>query len=122
MNDSSVTHSMTQASSPSQWFLYLLRCQDGSLYGGISTAPERRCHEHNKIQRRASRYVWARRPAILVWQQPVADKSTALKLEYRLKRLPKAKKEQLLTQPDGWQQLLPALTGASAPSAALTAE
>ncbi|WMC09936.1 GIY-YIG nuclease family protein [Oceanimonas pelagia] len=90
----------------SQWHLYLLRCRDNSLYGGISLEPERRCHEHNQMRSRASRYVWARRPAVLVWHQPVADRATALKLEYRLKRLPRKQKEQLLARPHRWQQWL----------------
>src|SRR5690554_6295916 len=53
------------------WFVYLLRCRDRSLYAGISRDPERRCREHNEHQRLASRYVWSRRPAELVWRLPV---------------------------------------------------
>ncbi|MDP5293776.1 GIY-YIG nuclease family protein [Oceanimonas sp. CHS3-5] len=90
----------------SQWHLYLLRCRDDSLYGGITLEPERRCREHNELKARASRYVWSRRPAVLVWQQAVGDKSTALKLEYRLKRLPRKQKEQLLSRPESWRQWL----------------
>ena len=96
------------------WYLYLMRCRDGSLYGGISLDPERRCLEHNRARSRASRYVWARRPAELVWRQPVTDKVTALKLEYRLKRLPRKQKEQLLAHPEGWRQLLLTDPGAAA--------
>ncbi|ATG75784.1 endonuclease [Zobellella denitrificans] len=88
------------------WFVYLLRCRDHSLYAGISLDPERRCREHNQRQSLASRYVWARRPATLAWQQEVADKSTALKLEYRLKQLTRKQKEQLLQDPEDWRQLL----------------
>ncbi|WP_116475629.1 GIY-YIG nuclease family protein [Zobellella maritima] len=85
------------------WFIYLLRCRDGSLYAGITLDPQRRCREHNRDARRASRYVWSRRPAVLVWQQPLTDKSQALRLERRLKRLPKAHKEALLAAPEHWQ-------------------
>ena len=88
------------------WFLYLLRCADGSLYTGISLDPDRRCKEHNQQRSRASRYVWARRPAQLVWRKAVADHAQALKLEIRLKRLSKLKKEQLLLHDAGWQALL----------------
>lgn len=88
------------------WFVYLLRCRDRSLYAGISRDPERRCREHNEHQRLASRYVWSRRPAELVWRLPVVDKSTALRLEYRLKRLGKQQKEQLLLDAEGWQRWL----------------
>lgn len=88
-----------------QWHIYLLRCVDGSLYAGISLDPERRCLEHNQQRSRASRYVWARRPARLVWQRSVVNQSHALKLEVRLKRLTKAKKEQLLQHDEGWISL-----------------
>ncbi|WP_445400824.1 GIY-YIG nuclease family protein [Zobellella sp. An-6] len=88
------------------WFVYLLRCRDHSLYAGITLDPERRCREHNRQRSQASRYVWARRPAMLAWQLAVADKNTALKLEYRLKRLTRKQKEQLLQDPEGWRQLL----------------
>ena len=92
--------------STKQWHVYLVRCADGSLYAGISLAPERRCIEHNQQRSRASRYVWARRPAYLVWQRAVANHSQALKLEIRLKRLTKTKKEQLLEQDAAWLALL----------------
>lgn len=90
----------------SPWYLYLLRCKDGSLYAGISVAPERRCIEHNQQRSRASRYVWARRPAHIVWQRSVANQSMALKLEVRLKRLNKTRKERLLVEESMWQTLL----------------
>lgn len=88
-----------------EWHVYLLRCNDGSLYTGISVDPERRCIEHNQQASRASRYVWARRPAQLVWQRTVANQSLALQLEYRLKRLTKARKERLLQEDSIWQAL-----------------
>lgn len=94
---------------PKIWQLYLLRCDDGSLYTGISLDPERRCKEHNLQVSRASRYVWARRPAHLVWQRTVANQSQALQLEYRLKRLPKARKERLLQEEHLWFELQAAI-------------
>lgn len=91
--------------SPTQWYLYLLRCHDGSLYTGISLDPRRRCKEHNQQASRASRYVWARRPALLVWQRAVFNHTQALQLEYRLKRLTKARKERLLQEEQLWIEL-----------------
>lgn len=89
-----------------QWHIYLVRCADGSLYAGVSIDPVRRCIEHNQQRSRASRYVWARRPANLVWQRAVANHSQALQLEIKLKRLTKAKKEQLLQLDTNWHTLL----------------
>ena len=89
-----------------QWHIYLMRCADGSLYAGISLDPERRCLEHNQQRSRASRYVWARRPAQLIWQRSVTSQTHALQLEYRLKRLNKAHKERLLQEESLWLALL----------------
>ena len=92
--------------TPAQcWYIYLLRCRDNSLYTGISLDPQRRCQEHDHHAARASRYVWSRRPATLVWQRNVASHSLALKLEYHLKRLSKTAKEALLINEVHWQQL-----------------
>lgn len=96
---------LTPECTPQYWHLYLLRCSDGSLYTGISVDPERRCMEHNQQLSRASRYVWARRPAQLIWQRPVANQTLALQLEYRLKRLTKTRKEQLLQEDKAWLAL-----------------
>ena len=96
-------HAADNPESP--WHLYLLRCRDGSLYAGITLDPERRCKEHNQQASRASRYVWSRRPAELVWQRPVVSQSVALQLEYRLKKLSKVEKERLLQDDHGWLAL-----------------
>jgi predicted GIY-YIG superfamily endonuclease len=42
------------------WYVYLLRCGDGSLYTGVTNDPERRCRQHNAGT--ASRYTRSRRP------------------------------------------------------------
>ncbi len=49
------------------WFVYLLRCADGSLYTGITTNVIRRCEEHNAGT--ASHYTRSRRPVALVYQE-----------------------------------------------------
>ncbi len=105
MNDEHKVNHDTADRPTSSWSLYLLRCRDGSLYAGISLDPVRRCMEHNQQASRASRYVWSRRPAELVWQRTVASQSQALQLEYRLKRLSKAAKERLLQDDSGWMAL-----------------
>lgn len=84
------------ATSP--WYLYLLRCRDGSLYTGISTDVGRRLAEHNGEggSRRGARALRGRRPAHLVFVHPVADRVEASRLEYRIKRLSRADKEALI--------------------------
>jgi putative endonuclease len=86
------------ANSP--WFVYLLRCADGSLYAGITTDVARRIAEHNS-GRDGARYTRARRPVQLAWQQPVNSRSEASRCEYLLRRLSKAQKEALVAAGSG---------------------
>jgi putative endonuclease len=71
-------------------FVYLLRCRDGSLYCGWTTDPERRLRQHQAGT--ASRYTRRRLPVEMVWTAPAADRSAALREEYRIKRLTRAQK------------------------------
>ena len=68
-----------------QWFVYLLRCKDHSLYCGITTDITRRLSEHNS-GKGAKYIVPSPRPVKCVWKQEVGEKSDALKLEYWIKQ------------------------------------
>jgi putative endonuclease len=83
---------MTQHNS---WTVYFLRCNDNSLYTGITTDIERRLHQHNNTKLGA-KYTRARRPVKLVYSETAADKSTASKREYELRTLTKKQKEKLV--------------------------
>ena len=76
------------------WFLYLVRCNDGSLYTGISTDVQRRFHDHQ--QNRGARRLRGRGPLQLVYSAAVGDRSQAQRLEHRVKRLSRAEKERLV--------------------------
>ncbi|NRA83313.1 MAG: GIY-YIG nuclease family protein [Gammaproteobacteria bacterium] len=77
------------------WFVYMVRCRDNSLYCGVTTDITRRESEHNNSARGA-KYTRVRRPVAMVFVQPVADRSSAGKLEVQLKKLTKAKKEAMV--------------------------
>lgn len=77
------------------WFVYLLRCADDSLYTGITIDLERRLVEHNFGQA-AARYTRTRRPVTLVYQECLPDRSTASKREGRIRKLNKTDKEKLI--------------------------
>ncbi|KGK40913.1 endonuclease [Nitrincola sp. A-D6] len=77
------------------WFVYILRCADNSLYTGITTDTNRRVQEHNQCNRLGARYTRARRPVALVWQESHPNRSSALKREAALKKLPRPAKERL---------------------------
>ncbi|BCS87454.1 GIY-YIG nuclease family protein [Pseudodesulfovibrio sediminis] len=77
------------------WFVYLLRCADNTLYCGITTDMNRRLQQHNAGT--ASKYTRARLPVTVAAHIPVKDKSTALKLEIKVKKQTSIKKIAYLT-------------------------
>jgi len=80
-----------------QWFVYMLRCADSTLYTGITTDIERRVVEHNSSLLGA-KYTRARRPVSLVYQMQLETRALAAKEEYAIKRLSKSKKEVLVSK------------------------
>lgn len=72
--------------SSSQWYVYILRCHDGSLYTGVSTDVSRRLAEHNHGSRGA-RYTRSRRPVSLLYHESVGSRSEAQQREYAIRRL-----------------------------------
>ena len=72
------------------WVVYLLRCSDNSLYCGVSNNIENRVVEHNSGM--GAKYTRSRRPVVLVGTSRDMTKGEALKLEYRIKKLPADKK------------------------------
>jgi putative endonuclease len=81
------------------WYLYLIRCGDGSLYTGISTDVERRFAAHQT--NRGARRLRGRGPLELVFSQALGDRGQALRIEHRVKRLSRADKERLLRGESG---------------------
>ena len=75
------------------YYCYILECADGTYYTGWSTDPERRLKQHNAG--RGARYTRRRGPVRLVFVEEQPDRSTAMKRERAIKRLPRAKKHAL---------------------------
>ena len=75
------------------WFVYLLRCADGTLYTGIARDVSRRCQQHNAGT--ASRYTRSRLPVVVVYQEGHASRSLALRREAAIKALSRRQKEAL---------------------------
>jgi putative endonuclease len=76
------------------WFVYLLECADNTLYCGITNDLDKRLKNHNLGK--ASKYTRVRLPVKLIYKNQVADKSEALKMEYRIKKLSRAEKLKLI--------------------------
>ena len=69
----------------SLWFVYILRCGDGSLYTGITKDVNRRCQQHNAGT--GSKYTRGRHPVRLVYEQVHPSQSSALKRETAIKAM-----------------------------------
>lgn len=66
------------------WYLYLIECEDGSLYTGITTDVERRYAQH--VAGKGARYTRMKKPVRLVGFRECGSKSEALKAEIQLKK------------------------------------
>lgn len=75
-------------------FVYILRCGDDSLYTGYTNDIEKRLSVHNSGK--GAKYTRSRLPVELVYYKRVDSKSIGLKLEARIKKLSKKKKEALV--------------------------
>lgn len=77
-----------------QWYLYVVKCADGTLYTGISSNPVRRIKQHNAGK--GASYTASRRPVLFQGAWLFADRAAATKAELHLKRLRRAEKERLI--------------------------
>jgi len=78
------------------WFVYILRCGDGTLYTGCTDSVERRVAAHRSGK--GAKYTRSRLPVELVYQESVPDKSAALRREFAIKRLTRIEKLKLIEQ------------------------
>lgn len=84
-----------RTSTRQAWMVYLLHCADGSLYTGITTNLERRLRQHNGELAGGARYTRPRQPVRLAWCETAADRASAARAEYRIRKLPRAQKLRL---------------------------
>ena len=73
------------------YYLYILKCADGTLYTGITTDLKRRVTEHNNTKLGA-KYTASRRPVKMVYSKKFKDRSLASKEEARVKKLKRKEK------------------------------
>jgi predicted GIY-YIG superfamily endonuclease len=76
------------------WFVYIVRCADGSLYIGETNDVDLRLRRHN--EGRASEFTARRRPVVLAYSEQYPTRQAALPRERQLKRWTRAKKEALI--------------------------
>lgn len=87
---------MKEKNAVTPWFIYIIKTKYDTLYCGITTDVERRFSEHCSQGVKCAKYLRGKAPLELVYQQSVADKSTALKYEYKIKRLKRKHKLPLI--------------------------
>ena len=80
------------------WYLYILRCGDGSLYTGITTDVEKRLEAHRSGK--GAKYTRGRGPLKVVYREECGDHSEALKRELEIKALSREEKLKLLQNPE----------------------
>lgn len=78
------------------YYTYMLRCEDNSIYTGITTDIERRIEEHFSKNEKCAKYTLNHNAKKLecVWESE--NRQLASKLEYHIKRLTKIQKEKLI--------------------------
>ena len=82
----------------SGYTVYILRCGDGTLYTGCTSDLARRLRAHSAGK--GAKYTRARLPVELVYHEPAADKSQALRREAAIKALRRAEKLALIQGAD----------------------
>lgn len=78
------------------WYLYMIECEDGSIYTGIAKDVAARYAAH--VARKGARYTRSHAPRQLLFSREYADKASALKAEYEMKRLTASEKRTFCMQ------------------------
>ena len=79
-----------------EYFVYILRCGDGTLYTGIAADVERRVAVHNSGK--GAKYTRSRLPVEAVYREKLPDKGAALRRELEIKKLTRAEKLKLVEE------------------------
>lgn len=85
---------MSEPEGGAPWWVYILRCADGTLYTGIAADVAKRAAAHNSGK--GAKYTRGRRPVEVVYREAQPDQSAALRREYAIKRLTRAEKGKLI--------------------------
>ena len=78
------------------FFAYLVRCADGTLYGGYTTDLQKRLAAHNSGK--GAKYTRSRLPVELVWWEEYPTKEAAMSREWHVKRLTREQKLELIAE------------------------
>lgn len=88
------------------WYLYLVRTGQDTIYTGIATDVDRRLREHGAGGDSAARYLRGRGPLELVYCVQIGNRSLAQRLEYSVKQLPRSQKDLIIAEAPDRRSLL----------------
>jgi len=77
------------------YYVYILKCADGTFYTGVTNNLIKRVDAHN-TKATGAKYTKARRPVSLVYHKRVKDRSLAQQAEYKIRHLSRAEKLRLI--------------------------
>lgn len=82
------------------YYTYMLRCEDNSIYTGITVDVKRRLREHVEKSKKCAKYTATHQARRIeaIWESE--NKSLASKLEFHIKKLKKMEKENLIKEKD----------------------
>ena len=89
-----------------EYYVYMIRCKDNSLYTGMTTDLDRRMKEHLERGKKGAKYTSSHYAIKMEIAWKTDDKIKASKLEYYIKTLTKTKKEELIVNPKKLQEFL----------------
>ncbi|WP_144158884.1 GIY-YIG nuclease family protein [Paraburkholderia sp. BCC1885] len=93
------------------WFLYLIECADGSVYTGIAVDVQARFEKH--LSGTGARYTRSRKPLHVLASFELADRSSASRAEYFVKRLTAPEKRALAAGARTLESVVPVVPVAS---------
>jgi putative endonuclease len=82
------------------YYIYMIKCEGGELYTGIAADIARRMREHFSRSGKCARYTRSHRIISLEALWTAENRSAASRLEFRIKKLTRAKKLELIEFPD----------------------
>ena len=79
------------------YYTYMIRCEDNSIYTGMTSNLEKRINEHLSKNKNGAKYTKSHNAIKLETAWKSKDKSLACQLEYQIKQLSKQQKENLIS-------------------------
>lgn len=81
--------------TPQSWWVYIVLCNDATLYTGTTNNLSKRIDKHNAGK--GAKYTRSRKPVRLLFSESYSSRSLACKRESEIKKMSRGEKERLFT-------------------------